>query len=243
MTPLPRVVAARELIDEADVEPATLASSLDDVAAVNRWLGGTRAAIRGIDELLGNVREASILDVGCGAGDIALSIARRGRQRGVIRRITALDRHAVTASIAQRRTAGEDHVRVLRGDALALPFRDGTFDVAVLSLTLHHLAAHDLVPCLRELGRVAAHGVVVNELHRSAVNYLGARLLAATLWRRRPITRHDGPLSVLRGFTTGELRELAGDAGLLHARVRRRFFYRVVLIGEAPARDAAASTV
>jgi SAM-dependent methyltransferase len=243
LKPLRRRVRARELLDHDAVDPHALEKSLDDVAAVNRWLGGTRAVLLGIDELIGHTADAHILDVGCGVADLPLAIVRDAERRDLRRSVTAIDLHAATATIARRRTAANPAIGVLRANALELPFADGAFEVALLSLTLHHLESDQLVPAVRELARVARRGVVVNELHRARMNYFGARFLAATLWRRRRITRHDGPLSVLRAFTPAELLTIGTHAGLRGARVRRRFFYRVVLIGETPERAAAASTV
>jgi SAM-dependent methyltransferase len=243
LKPLRRRIHARELLDDGAVDPGALEASLDDVAAVNRWLGGTRAVLLGIDELIGQSNDAHILDVGCGVADLPLAIVRNAQQRQLRRLVTAIDLHGATTAIARRRTEANPAIGVLRANALTLPFADGTFDVALLSLTLHHLESDQLVPAVRELARVARRGVVVNELHRTRLNYLGARFLAATLWRRRPITRHDGPLSVLRAFTPEELLTIGAAAGLRGARVRRRVFSRVVLIGEKPKRAAAASTV
>ena len=149
--------------------------------------------------------------------------------------MTALDPHDQTLHAAARRVAeaGLD-LPLVRGDGLALPFATGAFDAAFLSMILHHMDADALVPLLGEAGRVARGGrVVLGELERCLPNYLGARLLAATLWRRNPVTRHDGPLSVLRAFTPGELRELAGAAGLRNVRVHRHLFYRLVLVADA----------
>ena len=69
-----------------------------------------------------------------------------------------------------------------------------------------------------------------SELERAWPNYLGAKLLAATLWHRNPATRHDAPVSVRRAFTTAELLDIARDAGCRDARVFRHFFYRLVLV-------------
>jgi SAM-dependent methyltransferase len=241
VTPIPRARHARELLDDAGIDQRALEASLDDVAAVNRWLGGTRAVLRAIDELVATPRPLQILDVGCGHADVPLAIARRAARTGAPAIVVGVDRHPATVSVAHRRTRGE-RVAITRADALALPFADASFDVAVLSLTLHHLDEDEHAPALRELGRVARLGIVVNELHRTRANHLGARLLAATLWRRRPITRHDGPLSVLRAFTPAELQRIARAAGFPLARVRRRFFYRLVLVGRTSDRAVAAST-
>jgi SAM-dependent methyltransferase len=147
--------------------------------------------------------------------------------------VVGCDLHAQTVAFAREWSRGFPEIRVVRADALALPFADGAFDVALLSLTLHHFDDAAQNVALRELARVARRGIVVNELERSWPNYLGARALAATLWRANHLTRHDGPLSVLRGFTADELHARARSAGLASARVDRRFFYRLVLSARA----------
>jgi hypothetical protein len=55
-----------------------------------------------------------------------------------------------------------------------------------------------------------------------------------TLWRGNPLTRHDGPLSVLRAFTPSELQQLAAKAGL-NGKVYEHYFQRVVLVIDAGA--------
>jgi SAM-dependent methyltransferase len=228
--PPKRIARATERMDEPGVDRTQLAASLDDVAAVNRMLGGTRAVLRGLDRLLHGRRQVSILDVGCGAADVPIAIVNRARARGVDVRVVAADLHEGTLAVARRRTACVPEIEVVRADARHLPFADRSFDCALLSLTLHHLDDDDQLTALRQLSRVSRAGVIVNELERTWGNYAGARLLAATLWRRRPITRHDGPLSVLRAFTAAELRSIAAEAGLRGAFVERRFFYRVLLL-------------
>lgn len=158
--------------------------------------------------------------------------AARRRRRGEVT-CFALDRHAQILEIARRRCAGYPGIQFVRGSAFALPFADGSLDLAILSLTLHHFEGEDRVRALRELARVACGAILVNELERSWPNYLGAQLLAATVWRRNRLTRHDGPLSVLRAFTPAELLGLGRRAGLRDVRVRRFFPWRVVLTASA----------
>jgi ubiquinone/menaquinone biosynthesis C-methylase UbiE len=227
--PLARVHSP-ERLDEPDLDPRELAASLHHVAEVNRWLGGTRALIRELVPLL-PARPIRILDVGTGSADVPIALLRRARARGHTLRITAVEPHPQTLRIARRATAGWPVVLV-RADARALPFADDAFDVALLSLTLHHLDDRDGVAALRELARVSRDFVIVSELERHRANLLGARLLAATWWRNNPITRHDGPLSVLRAFTPDELRTVARAAGLERVRVARHFFFRLVMVAE-----------
>jgi len=228
--PLPRRTHAAEYLDEPGHDPRELEESLGHVAAVNRWLGGTRAVLRHVLPLLSPDRATHILDVGTGAADIPRAIVHAARRRHLAVRIVAADVHPQILDIARRTSAAYPEITVERADALALPYPDDAFDIALLTLTLHHFEGEDQETALRELARVARRAIVVNELLRSRANYLGARLLAATVWRRNRLTRHDGPLSVLRAFTAPELLALARNAGLRDARVHRHFFQRLVLV-------------
>ena len=235
MSLLRRAEHAPERMDAPDVEGGRLRHALDDIAAVNRWLGGRRALLRHLpDALPPTPGSARILDVGTGSCDLPLAVARWAEGRGRAISLTGVDLHPGTIAVARERIADRPEIRLARADARRLPFPDGVFHLALLSMTLHHLDGPDLVAALRELGRVARGGVVlVGELERALPHYLGARLLSATLWRRHPVTRHDGPLSVLRAFTPDELLDLARSAGLGRPRVHRHPFYRLVLRAEA----------
>lgn len=230
MRPLPRRAHAAEYLDEPGHDPRELEASLGHVAAVNRWLGGTRAVLRHVLPLLSPDRTTHILDVGTGGADIPRAIVHAARRRNLAVRVVAADVHPQIIEIARRETAAYPEITVERADALALPYPDDAFDIALLTLTLHHFEGRDQVRVLQELARVSRGDVVVNELLRSRANYLGARLLAATVWRGNRLTRHDGPLSVLRAFTAPELLALARDAGLRDARVHRHVFQRLVLV-------------
>lgn len=241
MTPPRRLDGAAERMDAEDVDAALLDDSLRHLEQVNRLLGARRAVLRELHALWPAHGAAVLLDVGTGAADLPLAIAEHARRRGRSARIVGLDRHAATAALAARRAG--DRISVARADALALPIADRSVDFALLSMTLHHLEAGEREAALAELGRVARRAVIVGELERCWPNYLGARLLAATLWRSNPITRHDGPVSVLRSFTPDELVRIARRAGLLEPRVARRPFYRLVLVARPPQRAAASATV
>lgn len=225
-----RLEHATELLDAPVHDRSELEQSLDQVAEVNRLLGGTRAIMRTLDRVVPPPVDLEILDVGTGSADIPIVIARRARDRKRTVRITATDIHPQMLDIANSRTRGIASIRVEAANALDLDYPDASFDVVLLSLTLHHFEHADQVRALREALRVARGAVVVNELERCIPNYMGARLLAATRWRSNRLTRHDGPLSVLRGFRAPELRRIALEAGAARVAVQRFFFYRLVMV-------------
>ena len=63
------------------------------------------------------------------------------------------------------------------------------------------------------MARVARLGIVVNDLDRGRVHWLGAWLIAHLITGNR-YTRHDAPLSVRRAYRRREMRELLAEAGL-----------------------------
>jgi 2-polyprenyl-3-methyl-5-hydroxy-6-metoxy-1,4-benzoquinol methylase len=223
--------AGPELMDQLTADPHELATALHDLRGVNRWLGGWRV-LRGCMARMLRRRPRGtyrVLDVGTGSADLTLRSVRWGRWRGYRLRVLATDAHPRTARFARAHVAAEPDIEVGVADALALPFGDHQFDFVLCSTTLHHFDAAEAVRVLREMERVAARGLVVNDLRRSALALAGARLLAATAWRASQFTRHDGPLSVRKAFTPGELRALAQQAGLRGVRVRGHVPWRLSL--------------
>ena len=220
-----------EWMDRTGNTTAQLEGALRDIGAVNRWLGGSKAAIAAVAPYLDAVPAGAtlrVLDVGTGGADVPLAMAARARQRG--KRLTAvgLDRDPVTAAHAHRAVAGHPDVDVVRADAFQLPFPHRSFDVVLASMFLHHFRHDDAVRLIAEFRRVARHAVIVNDLERHLLPWafiaIGARLT-----RRDPMFVHDAPLSVLRGFTKDELRQIAADAGAPGATVADAWPYRLVL--------------
>jgi demethylmenaquinone methyltransferase / 2-methoxy-6-polyprenyl-1,4-benzoquinol methylase len=84
-----------------------------------------------------------VLDAACGTGDLAIADAKAGASR-----VTGLDFSELMLERA-RRKAQLDWVR---GDMLALPFADDTFDAATVGFGVRNVA--DLELALRELRRV-----------------------------------------------------------------------------------------
>jgi demethylmenaquinone methyltransferase / 2-methoxy-6-polyprenyl-1,4-benzoquinol methylase len=104
-----------------------------------RWRAETAAAV---------VRPGDrVLDSCCGTGDLALACLRAGG------RVTGLDFSEPMLERARRKSS---NVEWVRGDALALPFEDGSFDAATVGFGVRNLA--DLERGLAELQRVLEPG-------------------------------------------------------------------------------------
>lgn len=221
-----------EILDREDVSHPELAASLARVTEVNRQLGGVRSLKRHLARFRGQ-DGVRLLDVGTGSAEVLRDLVAWGRAGGGRGwRGVGLDLSPAALRVAASRDElGGPDIRLVRGDGLRLPFRTGGFEVSFATLTLHHFSDDDAAAVVAEMARVSRDLVVVSDLERSFLPWLGAHLLAATRWRRDRITRHDGPLSVRRSFTPDELEAIGRRAGLETFGVRRHFPYRVVLAG------------
>jgi hypothetical protein len=100
--------------------------------------------------------------------------------------------------------------------------------VVTCAQALHHFDPPDAAALLRELARAAGRALVVSDLRRSWLAYLGARALAPV--QRSAMSRHDGPLSALRAYTPAEARRLCAGAGLEGAVVRPDGAFRLLIV-------------
>jgi ubiquinone/menaquinone biosynthesis C-methylase UbiE len=237
-----RLVDVEELLDGPLDDGRALVGNLRDLARANRWLGGVELSARGLRALAPRGMPLTVLDVGTGGADIPLALIERARNGERRLSVTGIDHRAEileAALLAEPRvgTTGELALRV--ADGLALPFPDRSFDIAHSSLLLHHLEPSAAVAALREMGRVARRGVVVNDLVRGRLWWLGAWLLSHLATTNR-FTRRDAPLSVRRSYTVAELTSLAAAAGLrVEASAFGPFRHRVMLAATvAPVRGA-----
>lgn len=208
---------------------AYLPANLRDLRRLNRWFGGSSTLTNLVRAELGTDRgPISILDVGTGSGDLPLALVHWGQRNGLSLQLAALDTHPEILAEAERLTHGTA-IHLIQGDARSLPMPDASYDLVTCSLVLHHFDQPGAIQVLSELGRVASRAVIVLDLVRSYPAYLGAWLATHTVAASR-LTRHDGPLSVLRSYTPDELTELAVTAGLTHLEVRPQPFFRQSLV-------------
>jgi 2-polyprenyl-3-methyl-5-hydroxy-6-metoxy-1,4-benzoquinol methylase len=224
-----RNAAAREFLDEPNMNADALARNLGDIRRINRLLGWTSYTVRGVAAAVRvrHSRSFSLLDVASGSADMPLAIARWSRGAGVQARIVATDISPEIVAIARRQAAMEPFIQVEQQNALDLPYAEGAFDIALCTLALHHFDPESALRLLKTMARVG-RTVLVYDVARSPLAYSGALLLTRTL-RMHAVTCHDAPISVQRAYTAAEVRALAEQAGLPGARVQVGFPFRLVL--------------
>lgn len=220
---VPRRRRGAEILDDPATEPHVVRRSLADVSRANALFGGRRAVCRELARIFAGAAGTSLtlLDVGTGWGDVPAAARALAAEAGV-----QLQTFALEASQVLALSVRSPELPMVRGTALELPFRDRSVDIVICSQLLHHFEDGAASTLLRELDRVARKAVVVSDLRRSWLAAAGIWLASWPL-RFHPVSRHDGVLSVLRGYTVPELRTLVERATGRRATTRARVGFRV----------------
>jgi SAM-dependent methyltransferase len=140
---------------------------------------------------------ARVLDVACGTGFVTR------RLRG---EVTALDQSAAMVEIA---TARMPAARVVRGDAVPLPFADGAFERVLTGHFYGHLLADERAPFLAEARRVARELVVLDSARGDDDE--------AETWQERKLEDGSRHRVYKRWFTPAQLLGELGGGRVLHA--------------------------
>jgi len=211
-----------EILDAPDVDPHLGRRSLRDVALANTLFGGSAAVVTEVIAMLPHLpRHVTLLDVGTGLGDIPARARAVARAAGVTLDTVGLEAAEWAAIACRPQTA-----MAVVGSALALPFADASIDIVTCSQVLHHFFDGDARQLVSELDRVARRRVIISEIRRTRVAAAGI-WAASFLLGFHPVSRHDGVVSVMRGFTPGELGDAVRSATGQDAVVRRRPGFRV----------------
>jgi ubiquinone/menaquinone biosynthesis C-methylase UbiE len=165
--------------DTTHLGPATIGRVLHSAAGYDliAWLMmfGRETAFR--DRVIDLARldpGASVLDVGCGTGTLALRAKRRVGPTG---RVFGIDASPAMVTRAQRK-AKKSRTDVVFKTAVveALPFADGEFDAVLSTLMLHHLpralrreAAREMRRVLNPSGRVVVVDFAVSAHKRKGL--------------------------------------------------------------------------
>jgi len=197
----------QEMLDDPSLSGGELERNLEEIALVNRRLGGNDTVLSGVHDLLkgkdvsGGVRFA---DLGCGSGDLPRLLVRWCRKRNIAVQVTAVDIHPSVIGYARKLSGDYPEITYVCADIFSPEFLSREFDIVTMSLFLHHFPEERIGAIIGNTYRQARWGVVVNDLHRSRRAYYLFKLFTFVT-AASAITKHDGLVSILRAFRKAEL--------------------------------------
>lgn len=196
-----------EVMDDFDLKGDVLIQTLDKIAKINQLLGGNRLTIRGVEKMLEKERSSkliTIVDVGCGNGDMLRRLADYGIRNNWNLKLIGVDANAFTINYATGLSEKYSNISYRCEDIFDKSFSEIKYDIVLCTLTLHHFKNDDILELLMLFNKNSRLGFVVNDLHRNVVAYRLFQMLCF-VFRMNEMARKDGLVSILRGFKKEEL--------------------------------------
>jgi SAM-dependent methyltransferase len=180
---------------------------------IGELIAGSQARV--LANMIGRIKDRSVLDVGTGTGRAALLLARGGA------RVTAVDASVQMLEMARRRAAEESvKVNFMIADAHALKFPDRAFDAAVCLRVLMH--APDWRLCMSELCRVSQRLVIFD--YPSAFSVAAIESLT-----RRAVHAAGGRTEAYRVLSDRQIRNALSESGFAVRSIHRQFVMPIQL--------------
>jgi len=223
-----------EIMDDLEMSGDQLINSLDHIARINQWLGGNKLTLDGLKGLLSNHprhKELSIVDLGCGNGDMLRVVAQFGKRKGYRFKLLGVDANQTTIDYAIKLSEDYPEIQYVKQNVLSPDFQNLNYDIALCTLFLHHFDNEVALDFIQTIVGNATLGVIINDLHRHSMAYYLFNLI--TLGMNNKMAREDGLLSILKGFKRKDLEEFAGN---LHCKstIHWRWAFRYQWIIEKP---------
>ena len=201
---------ATEIMDDFSMKGELLRDTLDKLGKINKWLGGNRVTLNGVAQLLAGKpkdRTYTIIDLGCGHGDILRLVADYGKKHGYTFQLIGVDANEDAIDYATDLSKPYDNLSFKALDIFSEAFQQLDYDIVLSTLFLHHFNQDEIEQLLRQLTQKAQIGIVVNDLHRSRIAYALFRLLGLTISNHMIV--QDGLTSILRAFKRKELEAIS----------------------------------
>ena len=225
-----------ELMDDPNLEEKKLKEALADVTLVNKWLGGQKITIEGLNYFFDKYpqQKYTIADLGCGDGDMLRKIAKYCQIKNIHVQLTGIDLNPKSISLAKELSKGFSEISFVQMDILNLNSKKIKFDVITITLTMHHFSNKEIMAFLNHFIKISNLGWVVNDLQRS---WLAVTLFKAfsSIFMKTYIARHDGTISIKRAFTKKELTTFATRLGLTEYKIGWRWAFRYLWITDTKA--------
>jgi 2-polyprenyl-3-methyl-5-hydroxy-6-metoxy-1,4-benzoquinol methylase len=212
-----------------DIEPLSfeeLRQCLKQLAQINLLSLGYRPTLTWLTEAVrrnGKDRRLSLLDVGCGYGDMLRRLRRWANRHDIALDLHGVDINPVTREVALSATPAGSAIHYHTADIFDLP-ADQTYDVIVSSLFTHHLDETSLARFMRWMEAHTTLGWFINDLHRAPLAYFSVKQFLRVMGYHR-VVQHDGPVSVERALVLDDWRKALAAAGVDRRAVTiRRFF-------------------
>ncbi|WP_316851079.1 methyltransferase domain-containing protein [Pedobacter agri] len=219
---------APELMDDFEMEGEVLRDALDKIASINKLLGGNKVTLEGVKTLLKSKPKTQLVritDIGCGNGDMLRTLADYANKENLNFTLKGIDANLFTIDHAKKLSESYPNIIYECSNVFDDLQETEECEIYLCTLTLHHFKDDEIIKLMSRLKQSAKIGIVINDLHRSALAYKLFRALCV-VFRLNDMSREDGLISILRGFKKADLLEYARKLNLKSSSVKWKWAFR-----------------
>ncbi|MFY8111289.1 MAG: methyltransferase domain-containing protein, partial [Flavobacterium sp.] len=158
-------------------------------------------------------------------GDMLRTLAQYAQKSGLVVELIGIDANRFTVNHAQQLSAAYENISFRCEDIFDTSFKEVKADLFLCTLTLHHFKNEEIEYLLPLFYRNSRLGIVINDLQRSGLAYRLFQLLCV-VFRLNTMSREDGLISILRGFTKEELIRFSNQMNFNKWSIRWRWAFR-----------------
>ena len=219
-----------EMMDAPGISDQLLHKNLGELDIMNRYIGGHAISLEGIKRLMNNrLKEYHIVDLGCGSGDVLRFIARWARANQYHVKLTGVDMNTDAIKYLIQKSIEYPEISGITANYEDFLAETADIDIVHCGLFCHHLDDTKLVQLFRNLKTSSCQGIIINDLQRNPLAYYGVWFLTRLL-NGTALSKHDGPVSVLRAFKRNEIENLINDAGLVDFSIQWKWAFRYLVV-------------
>lgn len=219
---------AAEIMDNFSMKGEILKDALDKIASINKILGGNKVTLQGVKELIKNEPNdqiITILDVGCGNGDMLRTLSKYASKHGLKFCLVGLDANQYSIDYARQLSSNYPDISYSCEDIFEDKSIGKSFDIILCTLTLHHFKDSDILKLIQGFHERSRLGIVINDLHRSKLSYYLFKAICY-IFGLNEMSRKDGLVSILRGFKKNDLISYSHRLNLSKFSVRWKWAFR-----------------
>lgn len=218
-----------EKMDQPGVSENETRQALLELEVINKLLGGYNVILNALGQLDWNDKPVTIMDLGCGGGDVLRTIATWAKENNRKVNLIGIDWNPVMTDYATEKSKDFCNISFRTMSVFDDALMNEKADITMNSLFCHHFDNSELVELISRMYRLANRAVIINDLHRHWFAYYSIKIITFFL-SRTYLVKYDGPLSVARSLTKKEWEFILDSAGISKYQLRWMWAWRWQII-------------
>jgi 2-polyprenyl-3-methyl-5-hydroxy-6-metoxy-1,4-benzoquinol methylase len=217
----------KELLDSDEIPFADIKQNMHELDTINSWLGGHKITINGLKQLIGEQKHIYVCEIGCGGGDNLLALLHWCKKNKIKIQFTGIDIKQSCIDFAMTKKELQKYTKWIVSDFKKVTF-DIKPDIIFSSLFCHHFTDEDLIEQVQWLKTNSSAGFFINDLQRHWLAYYSIKILTH-LFSKSYLVKNDAPLSVAKGFTKKEWKNILKNAMIRQCKVQWQWAFRYLI--------------